>query len=372
MNYQVLPPLSEADFAALKADIAARGVLIPVEYDEEGNILDGHHRVQACEELGVTSWPRFIRTGLSEEGKRVHARQLNLARRHLSQEQKRELIAVQLRETPEVSNRQIAEGLGVNHETVGAVRADLESIGEIRQCPRETADGRTYPAVRAPARTLFIDDTPAGKRAALDRAKGIHADRADESRTGRLEKIEAISAGNAPLDTSRRYPIIYADPPWRYERPAMGGTARSIENHYPTMSLDEICALPVSEIAADDCLLYLWATSPTLPECLRVIKAWGFDYRTHIVWVKDKIGLGYHTRNQHELLLIAKRGDMPAPTPGTQPSSVIAAPRGEHSVKPAIFAEAIERMYPGVGKIELFCRSPREGWSVWGNQAEAS
>src|SRR5690606_37371867 len=93
------------------------------------------------------------------------------------------------------------------------------------------------------------------------------------------------------------------------------------------------------------------------------------EYRTHIVWVKDKIGMGYHARNQHELLLIAKRGEMPPPRPGEQPSSVIEAARGEHSAKPAIFAEMIERLYPEVGKIELFCRSPRPGWSVGGNQS---
>lgn len=187
----------------------------------------------------------------------------------------------------------------------------------------------------------------------------------------RIEKIEQISAGNESLDTSRRYPIILADPPWRYENPPMGGSNRSIENHYPTMTLDEICALPVEQIAADDALLYLWATAPKLAECLDVIDAWGFEYRTNIVWVKDKIGMGYHARSQHELLLIAKRGTMPPPIAGQQPSSVIEAPRQEHSAKPAIFAETIERLYPGVGRIELFCRSPRPGWDVWGNQSGA-
>lgn len=155
--YQVLPDLSAEDFAALRADIAARGVLVPVEYDENGNILDGHHRVRACEELGLTDWPRFIRKGLSEADKRVHARQLNLARRHLSRDQKRDLIAAQLRETPEKSNRQVAEGLGVDDKTVGAVRRGLESIAEIPQCDRETKDGRTYPAARKPIRTSFVD-----------------------------------------------------------------------------------------------------------------------------------------------------------------------------------------------------------------------
>ena len=150
LKYQLLPALSEDEFASLKADIEARGVLVPVEYDQDGEVLDGHHRVRACSELGVTDWPRVVRTGLSEDGKRLHARQLNLARRHLDRAQKRELIAAQLKDTPEKSNRQIAEGLRVDHKTVQSVRADRQSIGEIPQCSRETRDGRVYPAERRP------------------------------------------------------------------------------------------------------------------------------------------------------------------------------------------------------------------------------
>lgn len=96
-----------------------------------GNILDGHHREQACHELGITHWPRLVRHNMSEEEKRRHTRRLNLDRRHLNQEQRRELIAAELRETPAASDRAIASGLGVDHKTVGAVRDNLESTGEI-------------------------------------------------------------------------------------------------------------------------------------------------------------------------------------------------------------------------------------------------
>ena len=108
----------------------------------------------------------------------------------------------------------------------------------------------------------------------------------------------------------------------------MGSTDRSIENHYPTMTIDEISALPVRDLCTDDAMLYLWATAPKLVECFAVIKAWGFDYRTNLVWDKEAIGMGYHARNQHEILLVAKRGDIPPPAPGTQPSSVYRERRG--------------------------------------------
>ena len=100
MNFQVLPPLSAEDYAALKSSIAARGVLVPVDYDEEGNILDGHHRGQICSELGITTWPKLIRKDLTDTEKRTHARQLNLARRHLDQAARRTLIEEELRRTP--------------------------------------------------------------------------------------------------------------------------------------------------------------------------------------------------------------------------------------------------------------------------------
>ena len=100
MNYQVMPELTAEEYAELKADIALRGVMVPIEYDEAGNVLDGYHRLRICGELGIKDYPRVIRSGMSEAEKLTHARKLNMARRHLTQEQKRGLIREQLRATP--------------------------------------------------------------------------------------------------------------------------------------------------------------------------------------------------------------------------------------------------------------------------------
>jgi ParB-like chromosome segregation protein Spo0J len=134
--YQLLPPLTDAEYTALKANIAANGVLVAIEFDEAGNTLDGHHRLQICEELSITDYAVTIRYGLTELEKRAHVRSLNVSRRHLTGEQRRALIADQLTETPERSDRSIAAALNVNHETVGAVRETLVSTGEIRQLER--------------------------------------------------------------------------------------------------------------------------------------------------------------------------------------------------------------------------------------------
>ena len=132
-DYQVMPPLSADEYAELKEDIRRRGVMVPIEYDENGNVLDGHHRLQICAELGITDFPKVIRAGLTEEQKRTHARKLNMARRQLNRDQKQELIRQQLVETPEKSDRQIASGLGISHHTVNAQRRELESTGQIAQ-----------------------------------------------------------------------------------------------------------------------------------------------------------------------------------------------------------------------------------------------
>ena len=134
------------------------------------------------------------------------------------------------------------------------------------------------------------------------------------------------------------------------------------------MSTEAIGALEVSALATDDAVLFLWSTSAHLPEAIQVITAWGFNYKTNIVWVNDRLGLGYYVRNKHELLLIATRGDMPCPPASNRPSSVIFAPRREHSAKPDEAYQLIERMYPDSPKIELFARNARDGWAIWGNR----
>ncbi len=195
----------------------------------------------------------------------------------------------------------------------------------------------------------------------------------DVRRQARVESLVEIARGNAPLargETAARYPLIYADPPWRYEHAE--SESRAIENQYPTMTLDDICGLPLGEITTDDAILFMWATSPKLEEGMRVVREWGFTYRTCMVWDKEKIGMGYYARQQHELLLIATKGSIPVPPPAARPGSVVRIARGEHSAKPHEFYELIERMYPELPKLEMFCRSPRAGWSVWGNQSGAA
>lgn len=179
--------------------------------------------------------------------------------------------------------------------------------------------------------------------------------------------LNGSDPANTPPLPDGKFSLIYGDPPWKYEHAKSEN--RAIETNYQTMTLDEICGLRVLGIAADDCVLFLWATSPKLAEAMEVIESWGFTYRTCMVWVKDKIGMGYYARQQHELLLIAARGSLPVPLPKNRPSSIIEAPRLRHSEKPKEIYKLIETMYPKSAKIELFSRAPQDGWETWGHES---
>lgn len=134
------------------------------------------------------------------------------------------------------------------------------------------------------------------------------------------------------------------------------------------MPLEDICALEIR--AADDAVLFMWVTVPHLKNAFDVLLAWGFTYKSNLVWVKDRIGTGYWARNKHEHLLIATRGNIPAPLMGTQCASIIEAAVGAHSVKPEDFRAIIDGYYPGVQKLELFARRALpDGWDRWGNEA---
>jgi len=178
--------------------------------------------------------------------------------------------------------------------------------------------------------------------------------------------VEHLYETRTPPLPNGKWQVLLADPPWQYD--FSGSPTRDIKNQYPTMPNEAIASLPVSEIAADDCVLFLWVPSPKLPQGLTIMAAWGFDYKTCMVWVKDKIGMGYYARQQHELLLIGARGQLGLPSTDSRPPSVILADRTNHSAKPPALYGLIEAMYPEATKAELFARETREGWFSWGNQ----
>jgi N6-adenosine-specific RNA methylase IME4 len=178
-----------------------------------------------------------------------------------------------------------------------------------------------------------------------------------------------------PLGTFR---TILADPPWRFQN-ATGKMAPEHKrlHRYGTMTLDEICALPVAELAAPTAHLYLWIPNALLPEGLAVMKAWGFNYKSNLVWHKiradggsDGRGVGFYFRNVTELILFGARGkNARTLAPGRRQVNLIATRKREHSRKPDELYPIIEACSPGP-YLELFARAPRAGWLAWGDETD--
>ena len=175
--------------------------------------------------------------------------------------------------------------------------------------------------------------------------------------------------------TIQKYQVIYADPPWDYQQCRLSGSAKK---HYPTMRIEELCALPVAEIADRDCALFLWATFLQLPEALRLIQAWGFMYKTvAFVWLKQNrkaltwfYGLGFWTRSNAEICLLATKGHPKRQSAGIH--QLVISPVERHSKKPDEVREKIVELMGDVPRIELFARQQTPGWDVWGNEVENS
>ncbi len=171
------------------------------------------------------------------------------------------------------------------------------------------------------------------------------------------------------------YRIVYADPAWNFENWSYAGAGRAASRHYQTAGLSELCAMPVEALAAPDSVLFMWVSDPMLPEGLRLISSWGFAYKTvAFTWVKSKpsgaehMGMGYYTRGNPEMCLLATRGHPPRPLDGGI-RQLQQFPVREHSRKPDEIHGLIERMYPGP-YVELFARTERKGWTSWGNETD--
>jgi N6-adenosine-specific RNA methylase IME4 len=172
---------------------------------------------------------------------------------------------------------------------------------------------------------------------------------------------------------NKKYQIVYADPPWSYKVWTAKGGHKSASAHYPVMDLGDICGLPIKDIADNNCILFLWATFPNLPEAFEVIKKWGFVYKTVAFnWTKiysngnPVCGLGYWTRSNGEVCLLATKGKIRRINKGVY--QAILSPQEGHSKKPNEIRNRIVTLMGDLPRIELFARQKTEGWDVWGDE----
>lgn len=199
-----------------------------------------------------------------------------------------------------------------------------------------------------------------------EKEKASVRDLREKVRKHKDDQRRYIDLANAP----EKYAVIYADPPWQYTSGDQHGIDEQhtvLGDHYPSMSLTEICAMPVKAAAQDNAVLFLWVTSPLLEEAFDVIRAWGFEYKTSMVWDKVAHNVGNYVSVRHELLLICIRGTTPKVPKLVD--SVYEEERTEHSRKPQYFRDLIDELYSDGKRVELFARGePADGWDSWGDE----
>ena len=384
-NY--IRPLSSEEFEKLEASILSEGIRDPLVV-WQGILLDGYHRYKIAQEHGLEyktvevelpdrdaakEWilvNQLGRRNLTEQEASYYRGKLYSAKK---QQGKRTDLTLAQNVLKSDTAEELGKQYGVSHMTIKrdeqfskAVDKVANEIGE--EAKQAILLGKAgVPKERVEQLIEIKHEAPELIEPILSGEITISKAMREINRENKISNIIEKAAESRTLDEIGIYSVIYADPPWSYDHPI--SDSRRIENQYPTMSIDEICALDVPSISADDAILFLWVTTPMLEKGFRVLNAWGFEYRTSMVWVKPSIGMGQWVRQRHELLLIGVKGNIPTPRDGDKPDSVIEAPRLEHSKKPEIVYEIIEKMYPELPKVELFSRNKRNGWETWGFEA---
>jgi len=369
---ELFPLMEGEEFAALVADIKAHGLRMPI-VTLDNAILDGRNRYRACIEAGVE-----IRTEkFAGPDPLAFVLSANLHRRHLNESQ-RAMIAAKLETMKHGGSRRGDQDANLRLDRDEAARM-------LNVSPRSVCSAAAVRAHGTPELVLRVERGEVAVSIAAKVAElppEVQAKVAGENEAtlrGVAKKTRRAQRERELADRTRRasealgtkvYGVVYADPPWKYVTWSSDtGMDRAADNHYPTMEVDEIANYKVS--AAKDCILFLWVTVPHLENAFKVMRSWGFAYKSACAWHKPVPAHGHWFPNRLELLLIGVRGDVPAPAKGEQPPQVLILPKGVHSEKPAAFAKMIETLYPNVPKVEMFARSPRPGWDVAGNEVES-
>jgi N6-adenosine-specific RNA methylase IME4 len=357
----IFPMLPDAELETLAADIKANGLHHPIT-TYEGKVLDGRNRYAACTIACVE--PLFIEYEGDDPVGFVISE--NIVRRHLDETQ-RGLCAARLANMREgrpetgsndlVSQDRAAKLMNVSVPTLKRAKCVLDNgIPELVKC----ADAGKV-TVGAASKIVKL---PNDRQAAITDKISSGIKPQEAMRQVLAESYDGPQLTEMPQ--GKKYRVIYADPPWDY-----GNTQPDYHpeqrDHYKTMSLDEICDMPIVDLTTDDAVLFLWATSPILREAFDVINAWGFEYKASFVWDKVKHNMGHYNSVRHEFLLICVRGSC-QPDVRKLFDSVVTEERTEHSKKPDTFRKMIEELYTHGNKIELFARQEFDGWDYYGNE----
>lgn len=389
----LLPKVPQEEFEALRESIRSQGQHYRIIVNSEGFILDGHHRFKACQQLCITpAWD--VKDFPSKLLEKKFVIEINLRRRQLNKFQRAKLLIPLLEIEKELTKQKQGERTDLQPE--GNISFKSQTKKQRKPLTKEQKENRRLQRQQKKQREKELGIIPELKKRkpevqsrdkvarkgnlsgrTLEKAKAILEkgtedlkQRVESGQTSidyayKLVKRDERKVNQEPLPTAE-FDVIYADPPWAYDLDLRGDP----QEHYSVMDTQKICDLKVP--SAKDAILFLWATNPKLKEALEVISAWGFTYKTNLVWIKNKFGTGYYFRGQHELLLLAVKGSIGCPDEKDRPSSVVMATVEKHSQKPTSIREMIEQMYPNHKYLELFAREKARGWKSWGNEVTAN
>lgn len=377
------PMMDEKRYSELVEDIQKNGLLQPITLCD-GMILDGRNRYKACQELGIEP-----ETKTYEGNPWAYVWSLNGQRRDLVAEQ-RYLIWLHCSEMSKEwqedkkrrekeANEKRSEKARQQHEVSNPRSGEKKPVlvrGHSDHAPNRQSKQPDRKAKAAASNvnpsTVKRGDTLANNR----------PDLAEKVRQGEMKPAEAHREMQRDRQKEKavelpdgKYLVIYADPPWKYNdaqavKGDYGTGTGAAAAHYPTMSMSELRALPVEELAANDSVLFLWSTSPLIEDALSLAKSWGFQYKAMFIW--DKVGhnMGHYNSVRHELLLICTRGSCTPQNLRLYDSVQVIEKTKQHSEKPEEFRHIIDDLYPEGRRIELFRRGEApEGWETWGYEA---
>jgi len=339
------PKREHGDIESLKKSIMEIGLLNPLTINQENKLLAGRRRFQAIKELG---WEQVECIMLTSENILFDfkvAIEENLRRKPLTDPENAIAISEYDKLKREIEGSQ-PQG---KHSSL----SQNDNDGWSQQKTADDLGVSHTSVVYAIQIAKAVEEKPE-----LAKLKGTQILR-EIKLIKQREEIKTLK----PIEG--KYRVIYADCPWNYNDKRDGHTTGA-EDHYPCMSIEELCNLPIKELSEDNAVLFFWVTSPLLEECFEVINTWGFKYKTSFVWDKVKHNMGHYNSVRHELLLICTKGNC-LPDSKKLIDSVQSIERSDiHSEKPEEFRKIIDTLYPVGKRIELFARKQIEGWESWG------
>lgn len=365
----LIPSLTEDEYKGLEQSILKEGCRDALVLWGD-TLIDGHNRFEICTKYGLPF--KTINANFQDRQAAVEWIILNQFGRRNLPAYERARLALRLKPViaEKAKEKQREAGGAVRQISDKAVIDTKKEIAKVSGLSHDTI--AKVEKIERQAAPEVKDQLRKGELSINQAYQTVRREEKKQEVQKRIEEHAAVQTGVVDIQaTDRKYNIIYADPPWQYWE--SGNKNQSL--HYTTMPIDDICDLPVKDIAADDCILFMWVTYPILNEAFRVIESWGFKYSTAaFVWVKKNkqkdtpfVGCGAWTRANSELCLLATKGNITRLDAGV--SQIVESPVEEHSKKPDVVRDLITRLVGELPRVELFCRNPAEGWDVWGNEA---